>query len=108
MVGGLGLAPLMLSGNFGLLQELVPPLVQSWDTDEPKLAALAATEPEMGSDIMTGDPAAHMGTRATKVEGGYVLRGNKVFISNGSLAGLVTRGIVAIRDGEITLTEAGR
>lgn len=29
-------------------------------------------------------------------------------VNAGSLAGLVTRGIVAIRDGEITLTEAGR
>jgi len=87
---GLGLAPIMLSGNFALLQELVPPLVASWETDEPKLAALAATEPDMGSDIMTGDPAARMGTRATKVDGGYRLNGNKVFISNGSLAGLVT------------------
>lgn len=87
---GLGLAPLMLSGNFALLQELVPPLVATWDTDAPKLAALAATEADMGSDIMTGDPAARMGTRATRVEGGYKLDGNKVFISNGSLAGLVT------------------
>lgn len=87
---GLGLAPIMLSGNFALLQELVPPLVASWDTDAPRLAALAATEPDMGSDIMTGDPAASMRTRADKVDGGYLLNGNKVFISNGSLAGLVT------------------
>ena len=45
--------------------------------DRPPLTALATTEPDAGSD------AAAMRTRARKVDGGYVLDGQKAWISNG-------------------------
>jgi acyl-CoA dehydrogenase len=50
--------------------------------DRPPLTALATTEPDAGSD------AAAMQTLARRVEGGYSLRGQKTWISNGGLAEL--------------------
>ena len=48
--------------------------------ERPPLTALATTEPDAGSD------AAAMRTRARKVDGGYVLDGQKAWISNGGIA----------------------
>ena len=47
--------------------------------DRPPLTALATTEPEAGSD------AASMQTTATRTGDGYVLRGQKSWISNGGI-----------------------
>jgi alkylation response protein AidB-like acyl-CoA dehydrogenase len=47
--------------------------------EAPPLTALASTEPDAGSD------AASMQTTATREDGGYVLRGQKAWISNGGL-----------------------
>jgi alkylation response protein AidB-like acyl-CoA dehydrogenase len=86
----LGLSPILMSGDLEKIQRFVKPLADSWETDEPKLAALAATEPGMGSDFIAGHAAASPRTRVEKKRGGYVINGRKVFISNGSLASLVT------------------
>ncbi len=86
----LGLLPILLSFDPAAIGRFLLPVTQSWDTDTPQLAALAATEPDMGSDFIAGHPDARMGTRARRVDGGYVLSGRKVFISNGSLASVVT------------------
>jgi alkylation response protein AidB-like acyl-CoA dehydrogenase len=86
----LGLLPVLLSGNLGAIERFVRPITQSWETDAPKLAALAATEPDAGSDFIQGHPRGRMRTRVEKKDGGYVINGRKVFISNGSLASLVT------------------
>ena len=48
--------------------------------DDPPMTALATTEPQSGSD------AASIRTRARRVEGGYVLSGQKAWISNGGVA----------------------
>ncbi|EJD02221.1 acyl-CoA dehydrogenase NM domain-like protein [Fomitiporia mediterranea MF3/22] len=45
-----------------------------------KLGALAMSEPGSGSDVVS------MKTRATKVDGGYILNGNKFWITNGPRA----------------------
>jgi acyl-CoA dehydrogenase len=45
--------------------------------DDPPLTAVAITEPDSGSD------AASIRTRARRVDGGYVLSGQKAWISNG-------------------------
>jgi acyl-CoA dehydrogenase len=42
-----------------------------------KIAALAITEPDAGSDV------ASIKTRATRVDGGWVVNGSKMFITNG-------------------------
>jgi alkylation response protein AidB-like acyl-CoA dehydrogenase len=46
------------------------------------LGAVASTEPDVGSD------AASMATTATRVEGGYRVRGQKTWVSNGGIASL--------------------
>jgi alkylation response protein AidB-like acyl-CoA dehydrogenase len=48
--------------------------------ERPPLTALATTEPASGSD------AASIQTTATRTDGGYVLRGQKTWISNGGVA----------------------
>jgi acyl-CoA dehydrogenase len=48
----------------------------------PPLTSLATTEPDFGSD------AASMTTRARRVAGGYVLSGQKTWVSNGGVAEL--------------------
>ena len=86
----LGLLPILLSGNLGAIERFVRPIAQSWETDRPKLAALAATEPDAGSDFIMGHPGGRMRTRVDKKDGGYVINGRKIFISNGSLASVIT------------------
>jgi alkylation response protein AidB-like acyl-CoA dehydrogenase len=48
--------------------------------DDPPLAALAVTEPHAGSD------AASIRTRARRADGGYLLSGQKAWVSNGGAA----------------------
>ena len=48
--------------------------------ERPPMTALATTEPDFGSD------AAGMRTAAKRVDGGYVLNGQKAWISNGGIA----------------------
>lgn len=55
-----------------------------------KVAAFAITEPGAGSD------AASLRTRATRVDGGFVLNGTKMFTSNGTVADFIT--VVATTD----------
>jgi len=55
-----------------------------------KIAAFAITEPNAGSD------AAALRTRATKVEGGFVLNGSKIFTTHGTVADFIT--VVATTD----------
>ncbi|MDX9698748.1 MAG: acyl-CoA dehydrogenase family protein [Rhodocyclaceae bacterium] len=55
-----------------------------------KIGAFAITEPNAGSD------AASLRTRATKVDGGYLLNGSKIFTSNGTVADFIT--VVATTD----------
>jgi alkylation response protein AidB-like acyl-CoA dehydrogenase len=45
-----------------------------------KVSAVAATEPDAGSDVLA------VSTRAVKKDGGYLINGNKMFISNGDFA----------------------
>ncbi len=86
----LGISPILASFDPALMERFVKPLVESWQTDDPKMAALAATEPEMGSDFIIGDDSTRMRTRVERRDGGYLINGTKIFISNGSIASLVT------------------
>lgn len=56
----------------------------------PTFLSTCVTEPGAGSDAEDADEFAHaqLRTTAKRVKGGYLLNGNKVFISNGSLAAL--------------------
>ncbi len=45
-----------------------------------KIGAVAVTEPDAGSDVL------NVSTRAVKQDGGYLINGSKMFISNGDIA----------------------
>ncbi|MGH2995194.1 MAG: acyl-CoA dehydrogenase family protein [Gaiellaceae bacterium] len=64
--------PVLVLGNEEQARRWVEPLTG----DRPPLGALASTEPGVGSD------AAAMTTTATPVDGGYLLRGQKSWISS--------------------------
>ena len=65
------------AGNADQLERYMPSIV----TGE-RIAAVAVTEPDAGSDV------AGIRTRAERVDGGYVLNGSKMFITNGVHADL--------------------
>jgi len=68
--------PVQALGDEAQKQRWLTPLAG----EDPPFTALATTEPESGSD------AASIRTRAQRVDGGYVLSGQKAWISNGGIA----------------------
>jgi alkylation response protein AidB-like acyl-CoA dehydrogenase len=68
---------LLKDGNAQQQERFLPELLSGR-----MLGAFALTEADAGSD------ASALRTRATKVDGGYVLNGSKQFISSGKIAGL--------------------
>ena len=78
VTAGLAGKPLYMFGNEEQRRRFVPPVA----TGE-KITAFALTEAGAGSD-----PAA-METTATKRDGGYVLNGTKIFITNGAEADII-------------------
>jgi alkylation response protein AidB-like acyl-CoA dehydrogenase len=68
--------PVLALGDEAQKQRWLAPLAE----EDPPFTALATTEPESGSD------AASIRTRARRVDGGYVLSGQKAWISNGGIA----------------------
>ncbi len=74
--GGFFADPILELGTEEQKARLLGPLCG----ERPPLTALATTEPDHGSD------AAGMTTLATRVEGGYRLRGQKTWVSNGGIA----------------------
>jgi alkylation response protein AidB-like acyl-CoA dehydrogenase len=76
--GGFFAKPIVELGSEEQKRRWLEPIVG----ERPPLTALATTEPGAGSD------AASMQTTATRGDGGYVLRGQKSWISNGGLAEL--------------------
>jgi acyl-CoA dehydrogenase len=74
--GGFFAEPVLALGSEEQKQRWLSPLAG----EDPPFTALAITEPQSGSD------AASIRTRARRVEGGYVLSGQKAWISNGGVA----------------------
>jgi alkylation response protein AidB-like acyl-CoA dehydrogenase len=74
--GGFFAEPILVLGSDDQKRRWIEPLT----ADRPPLGALATTEPESGSD------AASIQTTAESRGDGYVLRGQKTWISNGGLA----------------------
>jgi acyl-CoA dehydrogenase len=68
--------PVLTLGDDGQRERWLRPLTGA----DPPLGAVAVTEPESGSD------AASIRTNARKVDGGYVLSGQKAWTSNGGVA----------------------
>ena len=76
--GGFFAEPVLALGTDAQKEEWVRPLT----SETPPMTALATTEPNAGSD------AAGIQTTARRVDGGYVLDGQKTWISNGGIAEL--------------------
>jgi alkylation response protein AidB-like acyl-CoA dehydrogenase len=76
--GGFFAEPVLALGSDEQKRRWIEPITG----ERPSLTSLATTEPGAGSD------AASMQTTATRTEGGYRLRGQKSWISNGGLAEL--------------------
>ncbi len=76
--GGFFAEPVLALGTDAQKERWVRPLAG----DTPPMTALATTEPNAGSD------AASIQTTARRVDGGYVLDGQKTWISNGGVAEL--------------------
>jgi alkylation response protein AidB-like acyl-CoA dehydrogenase len=73
-----GMLPIFFGGSEKLKEKYLPGLTKG------KLAAIAATEPEAGSDVLS------MRTRAVRKGNTYVLNGRKIFTTNGSIADVIT------------------
>ncbi|MFO7599412.1 MAG: acyl-CoA dehydrogenase family protein [Candidatus Desulfacyla sp.] len=73
-----GMLPILCVGSESLKQRVLPPLANGG------LAAFAATEPGAGSDILS------MNTRAVRKGDAYIINGQKCFITNGSIADVLT------------------
>jgi acyl-CoA dehydrogenase len=58
-----------------------------------KIAALGITEPDAGSDV------AGIKTRARRVDGGFVVNGSKLFITNGVRADFIVTAVNTTEDG---------
>ncbi|GAA3303311.1 acyl-CoA dehydrogenase family protein [Glutamicibacter nicotianae] len=84
--GGLALRSVLYCGNEEQIQKYAIPMLRG---ELP--GSFALTEPTHGSDSVS------LETRATKVEGGYRLSGEKKWIGNGSIGGV---SIVWARDDE--------
>lgn len=76
---GLGGPPIESSGT----PEQKERFLTIFTKDQPRWGAYALTEPEAGSD------ASGIQTTARKVDGGYILNGQKIFITNGGRASWV-------------------
>jgi acyl-CoA dehydrogenase len=82
----LGLAPLVLQGSEEHKQRALARICEGGR----RLAAFAVTEAGAGSAAASGDPQRGPQLRARRDGDGYVLNGSKRFISNGSVASLIT------------------
>ncbi|MBJ7458147.1 MAG: acyl-CoA dehydrogenase family protein [Thermoleophilaceae bacterium] len=85
---GIALTPIWKFGTPEQKQKYLAPGITG-----DKIAALAITEPGAGSDV------ASISTRADKVDGGYMLNGSKVFITNGIRAHTIVTAAKTTQDG---------
>jgi alkylation response protein AidB-like acyl-CoA dehydrogenase len=96
----LGMAPVLLSGQPRLIWRTLRAARRANLRGEPHLFAFAITEPGAGSDAEDGHGAAlgKPGVRAARARGGWLLNGEKLFISGGDLARQLT--VFAALEGE--------
>lgn len=96
----LGMAPILLSGQLPLMWRTLVPAARANLRGDPHLFAFAITEPGAGSDAEDGHGAAsnQPGLRARRARDGWLLNGQKVFISGGDVAKQLT--VFAALEGE--------
>lgn len=84
----LGIATLISGWNSRLIMKICGEVVEGEKNGRPCLISLALTEPDAGTDIEETDlmDKGVITCSARKVDGGYLVNGTKVFISNGHLS----------------------
>lgn len=84
----LGVAPVVLSGDLGLVRRALLPAFRASERGEPHVFAYAITEPAAGSDVEDGHGAERLAPGVVaRVDGaGFRLSGKKCFISGGDVA----------------------
>jgi alkylation response protein AidB-like acyl-CoA dehydrogenase len=84
----LGIGTLSASWNVRLMDVIFRAVSRASRQQEACLISLAITEPLAGTDVEEPEllKRARVGTIATRVDGGYVINGRKVFISNGHVS----------------------
>jgi alkylation response protein AidB-like acyl-CoA dehydrogenase len=84
----LGVATLIATWNTRVIQRVFREVVAGEKNGKPCLISLALTEPGAGTDVEETDlmDRGNITCHARKVDGGYVVNGSKVFISNGHLS----------------------
>jgi len=84
----LGVATLIATWNTPIIQRVFREVVEGEKNGQPCLISLALTEPGAGTDVEETDlmDRGNISCHARKVDGGYVVNGSKVFISNGHLS----------------------
>ncbi|MGD0822380.1 MAG: acyl-CoA dehydrogenase family protein [Desulfomonilia bacterium] len=84
----LGVSVLCSSCNMKITNRILRDVVSEAKKGNPCLISLAWTEPGAGTDQVEGPllDRAKVRTQATRVEGGYVVNGSKVFISAGHVS----------------------
>ena len=84
----LGVATIAATWNIRLMNKVMRDTVEGEKTGKPCLISLAITEPDAGTDVEEVElvAKAKVTCQARKVEGGYVVNGRKIFISNGHLS----------------------
>jgi acyl-CoA dehydrogenase len=81
----LGVAALLMLCNTRLIKKLLNEVREGEKTGEPCIISYAITEPAAGTDVEEVELEAkgRLGCHARKVDGGYIINGSKIFISNG-------------------------
>jgi acyl-CoA dehydrogenase len=87
--GGIALPPIWKFGSDEQKQRYLVPGIRG-----EKIAALAITEPDAGSDV------ASIRTHAKRVDGGFVVNGSKMFITGGVRADFIVTAVVTERERE--------
>ena len=84
----LGYSGVAAGMNLRLLGAVSEDIVAGEKRGEAVILSAAHTEPQAGSDVEDEEhmPGARVGTTARRTSGGYVLNGQKIFISDGHLA----------------------
>jgi len=88
----LGVIPIAFAGDLGAMRRFVLPAYRRTMAGDPHVFAFAITEPSAGSDAEEGHGASvsRPGVVAKRVNGGWSLRGRKIFISGGDIAKSIT------------------
>lgn len=84
----LGIAGLMMAGYTPAVARVMREVVAGERSGEPCIVALAITEPSAGTDVEEMEllERGRVGCHARRVDGGYVVNGTKIFISNGPVS----------------------